>query len=99
MGPGATGNLIDLWITVAQGNPEGILTGWDEEDIAYSGNWDGDPKEFISALIKCNFLTINENECYEIHDWCDHQGYACKARERSEQAKKAATARWREKRK
>jgi len=99
LGPSASGNLIDLWITVAQGNPEGKLVGWDEDDIAYSGNWDGDSKEFVNALIACKFLKESEAGCYEIHDWCDHQGYACKAKDRSEQAKKAAEVRWKEKRK
>ena len=98
LGKGATGFLVDLWISVAQSNPEGILTDWDEEDIAISSDWIGDPKVFVDALIKCNFLKKNGHDCFEIHDWCDHQGYACKAQERSDQAKKAATARWHEKR-
>ena len=99
IGVGATSHLIDLWVTVAQSNPNGILTDWDDEDISYSGSWDGEPSEFVSALVKCNFIKKNGNGCYEIHDWCDHQGYACKAEERSEQAKKAAAIRWKDKRK
>jgi len=99
LGPGATGHLIDLWISVAQSNPEGILSGWDVEDIAFSGEWVGDPDEFVNAMIKCSFIKQNGNGCYEIHDWCDHQGFACKAKERSEQAKKAAKVRWKTKHK
>ena len=94
LGSGATDYLIDLWITVAQNNPEGLLLKWDIIDIADSAGWQGEPQEFVDALIKCNFLKKNGNSCFEIHDWCDHQGYACKARERSEQAKKAAEIRW-----
>ena len=94
LGAGATGYLIDLWITVAQSNPEGILYGWDEEDICYSSNWTGETKVFIDSLKQCGFLQIHESGELEVHDWCDHQGYACKAKERSEQAKKAAEVRW-----
>ena len=97
LGPGATGYLIDLWITVAQGNPKGILMDWDEDDIACSAGWEGDPAVFIDALTKCGFIKNNGLGCFEIHDWEDHQGYVCKSKERSEQAKKAAEIRWKDK--
>ena len=94
LGERATSHLVDLWISVAQDSPEGDLKGWDEEDIAYSGSWQEEPDVFVNALLKCGFLKKNGSGCYEIHDWCDHQGYACKAKERSKQAKKAAEVRW-----
>jgi len=94
LGQGATSYLIDLWITVAQDSPEGVLNGWDEEDIASSAGWIEDPLIFVNALITCGFLTRLECGTFQVHDWCDHQGYACKAKERSEQARIAAEARW-----
>jgi hypothetical protein len=97
LGSGATGYLIDLWITVAQGNPKGVLHNWDEEDIACSGGWEGDPTVFVNALTTCGFIKNNGLDCFEIHDWEDHQGYVSKSEERSEQAKKAAETRWKKK--
>ncbi len=99
IGKGATSHLIDFWISVAQSNPEGVLHGWDADDVACSGEWDGDSQDFVDALIKCKLIKKNSSGCFEVHDWCDHQGYACKAKERSEQAKKAAEIRWKKKQK
>ena len=31
---------------------------------------------------------------YRIHDWCEHQAWACRSEERSARARKAAQARW-----
>jgi hypothetical protein len=94
LGIGSDIYLIDLWITVAMDCPEGILFGWDKNDIADSCNWNDDPKILVDALIECNFLEKDSDGNYSIHDWCEHQGWACKAKERSIKAKKAAEARW-----
>ncbi|MCK9350868.1 MAG: hypothetical protein M0P44_06580 [Clostridiales bacterium] len=88
-------HLIDLWLTVAVERPDGILTGWDEVDIALAANWPGDPAEFmrVAMLEHCKWIE-KHGDTYKIHDWEEHQGWACSAKERSEKAKKAAKARW-----
>lgn len=93
LGPGATDYLLDLWITIATDRPEGVLTGWDELDIADAAGWTGAPEELVAALINCGFIE-SENGHYLAHDWEEHQGWACGAKERSERARKAARAKW-----
>ena len=86
--------LIDLWLQTALNNPDGILRGMDEEDIALEAGWEGDPQEFVEALIKCGFLDQLEDGTYKIHDWEEHQPWAAGAKERSERARRAAKAKW-----
>jgi len=94
LGFGAEVYLIDLWLTAAMDCPEGVLVGWDEEDIADSCDWDGDPQELVDALIECHWLEKDSDGEYALHDWCEHQGWACKARVRSEAASKNILLRW-----
>jgi hypothetical protein len=86
--------LIDLWLGVAMSNPNGMLVAWDEHDLAFEAGWEGDPVKFVGALVECRFLEKLPGGGFKIHDWEDHQGYVIHAQERSERAKKAATARW-----
>jgi hypothetical protein len=86
--------LIDLWLTVAMDCPEGVLLGWDKMDIADACGWEGDPEELVSALIESNWLEKDSDANYIIHDWCEHQGWACKAKSRSEAASKNILLRW-----
>jgi len=94
LGFGSEVYLIDLWLTVAMDCPDGILVGWNEEDIADACDWPEDPKELVDGLIKSTWLSINTEGVYVIHDWNEHQGWASKAKIRSEAAKKAADIRW-----
>ena len=93
LGACATDYLLDLWISTAMNRPSGVLTGMDETDIALDSGWEGDPKEFVDALLKCGFMDF-DGQCYSLHDWEDHQGYVVHADVRKERAKKAAAKRW-----
>ena len=94
IGPRAEVYLIDLWITVAMDCPDGVLVGWDEGDIADACDWPDDPKKLVDSLIEANLLAKDSDGNYVIHGWCEHQGWACKAKQRSESARKAANAKW-----
>ena len=94
LGPGSTDYLIDLWIGTALNRPEGILDGYDEADIAFEAGWEGDPDEFVAALIKVGFLKKSESGVYRLHDWAEHNPYAADAKERSARAKRAVSIRW-----
>lgn len=94
--PGATDYLIDLWLTAAEDRPEGLLTDWDEIDIALSCGWEGEPKQLVDALVKSKWLDVQDDGTYALHDWKEHQGWASNANARSKAAKKAAKARWAE---
>ena len=89
--------LIDFWITVATDCPNGILKGWDKEDIAFACDWDEEPDKLIDSLIKSGWLDKNDDN-YSVHDWEEHQGWACHAKKRSEAARTAANKRWEVKR-
>jgi len=94
IGHEGVGCLIDLWLGAAMSNPSGMLSAWDEHDIALEAGWDGEPEEFVKALIDCRFLEKMECGTYKLHDWEDHQGYVIHSKERIERAKSAAQARW-----
>jgi len=73
-----------------------VLTGWDETDAAIEANWQGEPGEFVLALQlqDAGFLDRAENGTLVLHDWREHNGWACGAKARSEAAKSAAVSRW-----
>jgi uncharacterized phage protein (TIGR02220 family) len=85
--------LIDLWLTVAQDRPEGVLHGWDDLDIAIASGYEGNAAALRDALLSCGFLEADANG-YKIHDWDQHQGWCSGARKRSEAARKASQKRW-----
>lgn len=89
--------IIRLWSMAADDRPKGILTGYDEADIASSAGYDGDAHEFVRGLLDIGFLDQNEDGTYAIHNWQKHQGFAYYAEERSLQAKEAARIRWEKK--
>lgn len=93
LGPSAVLCLIDLWISTAQNHPKGNLSGLDDIDISLEAGWQGNPGDFVNALISCGFLD-GESGFYALHDWMDHQSYVVHAPERSAQARKAAEAKW-----
>jgi hypothetical protein len=93
LGPGSTDYLLDLWIATAMNRPSGVLHDMDEVDIAFDAGWEGDPKEFVGALVKCGLMDF-DGSTYSMHDWEDHQGYVVHADVRKERARKAASKRW-----
>lgn len=91
LGDKATDYLIDLWLSAAQERPLGILTGWDEKDIACAGGYPLDAKRFVEALTDCKLLELKDG-VYRLHDWEEHQPWAVGAKERSELARRAGLA-------
>ncbi len=47
----AVGHLHCFWWWCTDNAPEGNLTDIDVEDIAQGGLWEGEPQEFVDALI------------------------------------------------
>ncbi|MGB3212988.1 MAG: hypothetical protein WBB19_19960 [Desulforhopalus sp.] len=93
-GSDAVLSLINLWIGVAVSQPTGVLEGWDVEDIALEGCWEGDAKEFVSALIDLKLVDVDESGLFSMHNWEKWQSWAIGAEARSQSASKAAKARW-----
>lgn len=93
LGDNSTDYIIDLWLTVAQDRPEGVLTGWDDADVALAAGWEGDASVFVKALISAGFLE-HDGSAYYLHGWGEHQPWAVNAKYRSEIASKNAHVRW-----
>jgi len=98
IGIGADHYLLNLWLAASQTNPDGVLTGWDELDIAEAAEWpkEQEPNALVKALMECGspgFLEHTDG-VYQLHDWSDHQPWVVGAISRSEKAKRAAEARW-----
>lgn len=95
IGDRAAEYLVNLWIKTAQLRPKGILQGWDDEEIALSAGFEGEPGDFITAMLDCGWLDTEEDQItHSIHDWEEHQPYIFYSEERSEKARKAALSRW-----
>ncbi|MCR4330717.1 MAG: DUF4373 domain-containing protein [Patescibacteria group bacterium] len=86
-------SLIRLWEFTAQYRPDGVLGNMSDEDIELAASWDGDESVFVKHILEYGFIQNTENG-YEVHDWQEHNGYACHAKDREEQARKSANARW-----
>jgi len=82
LGEGGVLALLWLWMDAAENRPEGVLTGYDEEDIAIAAGWSGEAKEFISALLDTGWMEKVDEGTYALHDYQEHQPYASGAEER-----------------
>jgi len=92
-------SLVDLWAAVAEHRPDGIMTGWDREDIELQSGWDGKPGDLISVLVDLRLLDFDEkSKTYSIHDWVIWNPYAAQGEERSRIGRVAAEARWKKER-
>ena len=69
----AIGHLHCLWWWCLSYAQDGNLSAHDTEDIAEGGAWEGDPNEFIMALLASGFAdTVGEDII--LHDWWDYAG-------------------------
>ena len=93
------GFLLDLWVSVALDRPDGVLNGLDAMDIALMAGWEGDPQEFLDALMAPGSKFIDECDgVLVMHDWEEHNSWAAGAKHRSEVNRENARKGW-EKRK
>jgi hypothetical protein len=91
---GADGVLAieDLWSYCAAERTTGDLSGLTDADIEDEVEWCGEG-DLVPALVGCGLLD-GESGSYQIHDWGEHNPYVATGNPRSEQAAKAAHARW-----
>jgi len=93
LGDNATDYLLDLWLSAAQDRPDGTLTGWGPVDVALAAGWEGDAEKFTQSMVAAGLLEMLDGE-YHLHDWEQHQPWACNAKERSEAGRRAANIRY-----
>ena len=74
------GHLHALWWWAMEYAPDGLISAYDPEDIADAVMWDGNPDDFLNALLNCGardcpgFLEKNKDGDIVIHDWEEHCG-------------------------
>lgn len=98
--PTAIGHLHCLWWWALDYAPDGDISDYDAEDIADAAMWDGDPQEFLTALIECGpgggpgFVERDEHGM-RLHDW-DEYGNEYKVRSRAAERKRRSRERSRQ---
>ena len=85
--------LIKLYSIAGRMYIDGLLKGFDLDDIEDLADWHGESGLFGSTLLDVCLIDETE-EGYYLHDWEEHQPWIIGSEERSEKAKKAAEARW-----
>jgi hypothetical protein len=95
LGPVGVLALMDIWSITAEQRSDGILRGWDQDDIELQVNWDGPPGELVAVLAELSLLDFDVNsQTYSIHNWMEWNHWATGAEKRSAKARAAAEARW-----
>lgn len=90
--PTIIGHLHLLWHWCLSYAEDGDLSGYDAADIAEAVMWDGDPNQFIDALLNCGpagktgFLERDDQGRLLVHDWYDYAGRLLEKREEAREA-------------
>jgi hypothetical protein len=85
--------LLRLWLFAARHKCTGLLNGMDDEEIAIASHWPGDVATFVSTLVEVRWLDV-EDDGYSLHDWVEHNGFACAATDREDKARFSQLARY-----
>ncbi len=102
--PAAVGHLHYLWWWALDYAVDGNLSAYDVYDIADAALWDGEPEDFVQALLECGpgsqagFLEETSGGLV-LHDWYDYVGALLESRaDSSEAGARGAHQRWHVKR-
>lgn len=68
----AVGHMEMLFHLTAKQAPHGNIGKMPNTHIAKKCGWEGDPEEFISALVECRWLDFCSQQRLIVHDWHDH---------------------------
>lgn len=71
--PQMIGHLCCFWLWALDNSKDGVLSQLCNATIALASQWQGDPDEFVNALIASNFIE-KYGENLVIHDWYDYAG-------------------------
>lgn len=86
--------LLRLWSWATLNRPTGMLGKVSDDDLEFIARWNGEEGAFIEACIKIGWIDRTDKGHCELHDWQDNQPWVYNAEKRSQQARKAAAARW-----
>lgn len=88
--PTAVGHLHGLWYWCMDYAPDGVISDFDAEDVALAAMWEGEPQDFISALIKTRFVD-DENGVLRIHNWSEYTGKLLEKQAKDRERKRTAS--------
>ena len=71
----ARGHVATLWSWANHHAPDGDLSRFDADDIAYAAEWPGEPEVFVGALVAVGLLD-ETGDGVELHEWMERaEGY------------------------
>ncbi|MBQ7197418.1 MAG: hypothetical protein IJS40_08445 [Synergistaceae bacterium] len=88
--PQAVGHLFMFWWWALDYAENGDLSRYDAYDLADAAQWEGDPEEFLNAMIECGpgdsygFIEKNDSGLF-VHDWEFYSGRLVEKREKNRQ--------------
>lgn len=66
------GHLELLWHFTSKQAPAGDVGRWADDEIADACDWEGDPTEFVDALVTARWLDPCPTFRLVVHDWHEH---------------------------
>lgn len=90
--PAMVGYLHCLWYWALDCCQDGDLTGLSAEEISDGAMWEGNPEEFVQALINCGFGDRPGfiETTMQIHDWHEYAGKLVEKRKADAERKRSA---------
>lgn len=73
LGMAAFGHLVFLWARLARVRPTGILTDYDESDIALDARWTDEADEFCRVLYEVGFMDQLGEDGTTLRKMSDHE--------------------------
>ena len=94
----AVGIVVSLWLWAAKNAPDGDLSGFPARAIAQAlGFQINYAKKLCQALVDTNWLDVDANGCYSIHNWSRYAGRLIEITLRQREQSTERSRRYREK--
>lgn len=90
----ALGHLHAFWHAVMLQCPDGVLRGWDDQDVADAAQWRGEPCKMAEALRNAGWVDGLPGAEMSVHDWAEYGGHG--TTKRAMEAKRKRDERGRE---
>lgn len=87
--PTAVGHLHCLWHWALSFAQDGDISKHDIEDVAIGAMWEGEPKDFLEALVAAGFI----DDGRELHDWDEYTGRLIERRKLDAERKRNSRSR------
>ena len=81
------GHLQCLWWWALDYAPDGSLDRHDNEDVAIGAGYDGNPDDFVKALVDVRVIDETDDG-RELHDWMDYAGRLVEKRKKDAERKR-----------